>query len=133
MIKNLYDVMFLETTYPCWAYALARTGKSNLLTLDWIKNVDRILQVYDPKKDALSIGDILVWKSDKNGSFYAPISVIGADIIWNKIAYAHHVGVYEGLGLVTDMVKTDVNFDLPFIIRKRRLEDLSNPDYFIRL
>lgn len=130
----LREVSLLETVYPCWAYALARVGKKDLLSWEWInKEMQDCLDTYEKYKDDLLIGDILIWRNPKEeqGHFYCPVT-IAYDITWEKISYCYHACVFEGNGLITDMVKTDGNFDLPFIIRKRRLSDLSEPDFVIR-
>lgn len=135
-MANLQDVLFLETTYPCWAYALARVGKKGLLSLDWIaKKMPKILLDYEDIRDSPQIGDILIWGKPANDDSclcYAPVKIVGNEIIWEKIRYNYHVCVYEGYNLVSDMVKTDSDFELPWIIRKRRLSDLSDPDFVIR-
>lgn len=131
----LHTVSLLETVYPCWAYALARVGKKDLLTWEWINKEmqNEYLDDYGKYKNGLFIGDILVWRNPKEeqGHFYCPVT-ISHNIIWEKISYCYHACVFEGNGLITDMVKTDGNFELPFIIRMRRLSDLSEPDFVIR-
>lgn len=138
---QLQGVLLLETVYPCWAYALARIGKSDLFTWKWInEEMPDLLKKFDYYPNDLSnlkVGDLLVWKNtDKNtaGVFYSPVSITQyGHITWEKINYKSHVCVWEGNGFVSDMLKTDGNFDLPFIIRRRMLEDLSIPNYMIRL
>lgn len=131
----LKPVSILETVYPCWAYALARVGKKDLLTWEWVKQEieKECFDPYEGYKDNLFIGDILIWKNPKEeqGHFYCSVTITD-NIIWEKISYSHHACVYEGNGMITDMVKTDGNFDLPFIIRNRRLSDLNEPDFVIR-
>lgn len=127
----LQDVLILETVYPCWAYALTRIGKSELFTPDWLKN-DMLRLLQKLKNQTLSKGTLLVWKNHNCERIYSPVSIEGNEIISEEINYAYHAGVYEGGGLVSDMVKTDGDFDLPFIIRKRKLEQLSPPEYFLR-
>lgn len=130
----LQQTSLLETVYPCWAYALTRVGKKDLLTWEWIKDImPKDLLDYDRYKDDLWIGDILIWQNpkDEQGHFYCPVT-INHNIIWEKISYCYHACVFEGECMITDMVKTDGNFDLPFIIRKRRLSDLSDPNFVMR-
>lgn len=98
-----------------------------------LKNFD----YYPNDLSSLNTGDLLVWNNinkETSGVFYSPVSITQYGYVnWEKINYKNHVCVWEGNGFITDMVKTDGNFDLPFIIRRRRLEDLSMPGYMIRL
>lgn len=132
--KKMNDVCLLETIYPCWAYALARVGHRDLLTLEWIeKDMQGLLNDYrDNILPELKSGDILVWNNVNPEKIYSPVNIQNNEIIFEKIFYNYHVCVYEGSGLVTDLVEPDGNAILPFIIRKRKLAQLSRPDFFIR-
>lgn len=130
----LKSVRILEAVYPCWAYALNRTNRECLFTKAWIeKEMPRLLQPYENYANKLQESDFIVWDAKERKTFNCPVFItFDGHIITEKIKYLNHVCVYEGNGFVTDMVKSDVNFAIPFIIRKRRLEELSTPDYVIR-
>lgn len=94
--------------------------------------LEKMICGYDHYAYGLHKGDLLVWKNKESENCYCPISITEDGIIWEKLEYAYHVCVYEGACIISDMVKIDGNFELPFIIRKRKLIDLSNPDFVIR-
>lgn len=123
------DVLILEHVYPCRSYCLKRIGREDLLTLDWLKNgFPKLLQKY--RDDLrLEVGDIIVWKNDAD-NIYCPVSMWGNEIIFDQVKYAYHCAVYEGNGFVSDCV---LDKYLPLIIRKRKLDQLSRPDYYLRL
>lgn len=127
----LYNVLILETVYPCWAYALARVGKSELFHEAWLKDkMPKLLQEYN---GVLQEGDILVWQLDEdknNDHLYWPIEMGAGGVISRKVVYKYHVCVYEGSGIVSDLAAED-NL-LPLIVRQRKLKELSDPDYMIR-
>ncbi|MDE6735612.1 MAG: hypothetical protein K2J64_09130 [Desulfovibrio sp.] len=126
----MQDVLFLEHMYPCHSYCLTRIGRRDLLTLEWLNNeFPKLLQ---PFKEGISldIGNIIVWKNEAY-NIYRPIHMKDNQIIFEQIKYNYHSSVYEGNGIVSDMVLDGEA--IPLIIRKRRLEQLSRPDYFLRL
>lgn len=125
------DVFIIEHIYPCRSYCLKRIGREDLLTLDWLKNeFPKQLQKY--KDDMrLEVGDIIVWENKDAHYIYCPVHMRGNEIIFEQVKYAYHCVVYEGNGFVSDcMLETD---KLPFTIRKRKLEQLSRPDCYLRL
>lgn len=125
------DVLIIEHIYPCRSYCLKRIGREDLLTLDWLKNeFPKQLQKY---KDGmrLEVGDVLVWENIDANNIYCPVHMLGNEIIFEQVKYAYHCAVYEGNGFVSDCVLTTQN--LPLIIHKRKLEQLSRPDCYLRL
>lgn len=125
------DVLIIEHIYPCRSYALKRIGRDDLLTLDWLKNeFPKLLQKYKDDME-LEVGDILVWKNANANNIYCPVSIQGNEVIFEQIKYAYHCGVYEGSGFVSDCVLAEIN--LPLVIRKRKLNQLSRPDCYLRL
>lgn len=130
------DVVIPALIYPCWAFALERVGKKDLFSLKWLeKDMPKLLIEYSTGFDYIPKSeDILVWKNmDKNASekFYAPVNLSDGNIVSEAIQYECSVGVYEGNGLVSDMVAIDGN-TIPFVIRMRKLAQLSQPDFYIR-
>lgn len=124
------DVIILEHIYPCRSYCLKRLDREDLLTLEWLENeFPKLLQKYRDNI-VLKRGDILVWKSRESESCFAPVRIQNNRVLFEKIAYDYHCGVYEGDGLVSDVILDNA---LPLIIRERNLERLSRPDYYLRL
>lgn len=126
----MQDVLFLEHMYPCRSYCLTRIGRRDLLTLDWLNNeFPKLLQPFG-ENISLNVGDIIVWKHEAH-NIYRPIHMKDDQVIFEQIKYSYHTAVYEGNGLVSDMVLDGA--DIPLIIRKRQLEQLSRPDYYLRI
>lgn len=125
------DVMFLENIYPCWSYALARVGRKDDFSFDWLKYIMPKLLVPYSNQNLLS-GNLLVWKAHNPSIYYLPVHIeYDGQIISEQIKYEHHVAVFEGQGLCSDMVHGEGEFAIPFIIRMRKVTQLSNPDYII--
>lgn len=121
----LHSVRLDALIYPCWAYALARTGRS--FTVEWLKHEMPSLQEDYNSMDAC-IGDILIWHNHEDDicrdNFPVCIQEDGV-IIHEPVVYDSHVAVLEGHGLISDMVAV-FNKTIPFIIRMRRLADLKS-------
>lgn len=125
------DVLIIEQVYPCRSYCLTRIGRKDLLTLEWLgKEFPKLLQEYSDN-EALVVGDILVWNNSGANHEYCPVHMQDGRVIFEKIQYSFHAGVFEGNGLVSDVAL--LNGGLPLIIRERRLEQLSRPDFYLRI
>lgn len=125
------DVLIIEQVYPCRSYCFTRIGRKDLLTLEWLNNeFPKFLQDYSDST-SLVAGDILVWKNAGAKHEYYPVHKQGSHVIFEKIKYSFHAGVYEGEGFVSDVALFDGG--LPLIIRERKLEQLSRPDFYLRI
>lgn len=125
------DVLIIEQVYPCRSYCFTRIGRKDLLTLEWLNNeFPKLLQNYSDGM-SLAVGDILVWKTADANSEYYPVHKQGSHVIFEKIQYSFHAGVYEGDGFVSDVALLDGG--LPLVIRERRLVQLSRPDFYLRI
>lgn len=120
----LHFVRLDDLIYPCWAYALARTGRK--FTVEWLQHeMPRLQEDYDPQ--GACIGDILIWHNSEDeicrDNF--PVCMQHDGIIVNEpVVYDSHVAVLEGYGLISDMVAA-YGKTIPFIVRTRRLVDLK--------
>ncbi len=124
-------VMMPELIWPCWAYAFRRVGYPTcILSQEWFKNeLQKYLEQYN--LDYLEKDNILVWKNIKEEIMYEPVKInTDGNIISMRISLSYHVGVYEGNGIVSDMIAPPVG-SIPFVIRNRNLCDLHTPDFVI--
>lgn len=123
---SLHPVEFPELIYPCWAYAFARNGKK--FTLEWLKyDLDKVAKPY--AYGNAGIGDVLIWNQEESKRTIGlyPVRITQAGRVVNRIVdYNCHVAVYEGDGMISQMVSF---YDgcLPFIIRMSYLEEAKCP------
>lgn len=123
ILKNI----FLETlAYPCVFYAKERLG----LNIDIKELLNMEGEIFIPKKTELKTGDILVYKNQDQVTTPIWLKVSGKSIIRKHADVSKHFCVYEGEGIVSDMVYSN-ECTYP-IIRMRDIEDIATPDYVIR-
>ena len=131
-MTTLYGVMLPECIWPCWTYALARIGKRTLLSPEWISETmpKHLRKIGDgtPYTAWQKPGTILVWSTtnspNERSSFWEPVEMLpNGTPICRKVRYEYHAGVYEGSGLVSDMVTPTGGAELPLIIRQCKIED----------
>lgn len=119
--------------YPCWYYALSRIGKKSLFSERWLR--EEMPEMCSRDAAVLEEGDLLIWDAPPEEVTNAshPVYIQSNGQIINKpVIYNCHVGVYEGHGLVSDMVAA-WDQTLPFVIRMRDLADFKRgPDRILR-
>lgn len=119
------NVNFMELAYPCAKYCLARIG----VTFDIIKFLDIQSSIKFIRWEDLEVGDIVVWKAPEDRYEEVVLQVFGTTTVTTKVKKTFHYGVYEGNGLVSDMVM-DYYTHIPRI-RMQKCEDCFPPCYII--
>lgn len=114
------DVYLEEFAYPCARYAVLRTGCK--YSVRYIMET-ALLEKYTTIS-CLKIGDIVVWEKDK-GEENANLTICDKSIITTRLFYGRHIGVYEGKGLVSDLVFIHETY-YP-TIRLKKMCDYPNP------
>ena len=115
----------------CKSFAFKRVGLSHLLSMDTDKpRIEDLAEgkmfkhLREPKKGAL-----LLWLEGEE-RYYNETVEIDEDgrIISDRMMVYGHLGVYEGKGLVSDVI----GGDLYPIVRVRKYKDLRKPDYILK-
>lgn len=115
---RLYDVELEEFMFPCFTYCMKRTG----LNMDWTEFRQQKEQPV-PDTALIPTGAILRWDCDNGENRWVQsfLTIKGQRVIstWHNINV--HYGVYEGDGIVSDLVVGD---DKDPYIRLRELDKL---------
>lgn len=127
-----------ETIWPCWAYALKRVGKSDLLTAHWVhEEMPKLLSPYHSHGQIFT-GDILVWRMHDAVTDFHPVGLTDgppSSVLHSRCKYDYHAAVCEQLQdggyIVSDMVPGVDESPVPFMIRFRKLSELSCPDFVL--
>lgn len=115
---QLYDVTLEDFMFPCFAYCMKRTG----LNMSWIE-FKKLAEKPVPDTALIPVGAILRWDCDNGENRWVQnfLTIKGQRVIstWNNVNV--HYGVYEGDGIVSDLVVRD---DKDPYIRLRELDKL---------
>lgn len=123
-VDSLQDVDLEDFVYPCIKYSLLRTGST--------KSIQDIL---DDKGipyegiDALTVGDILVWRKENTERRDTTTHINKYGVVTTRAFSGIHVGVYEGDGLVSDLVFNDSYIPS---IRMMHVNDGARPNIVIK-
>lgn len=126
--SNVFKDIFLENlAYPCVMYVKERLG----LSLDIKELLNLEGEPFIPGKTELKAGDIIVYKNTEGQSLTRIwLKVQGKSVITKWADVSKHFYVYEGDGIVSDMVYSQ-ECTYP-VIRMKDINDLDAPNYVIR-
>lgn len=124
----LYPVKILKHD-SCYTYALKRTGICSLKNLS--KSAESFILEQDLKDISdIKRGDILYFSrpvTNKNTVTVGGSITANREIIQESICYNLHFSVYEGEGLVSELIR--VNDSYVFEINLVRLNDIKHFDW----